>query len=162
MKTLYLFRHAKSSWKNESLADHDRPLNKRGQNDAQSMGRLMKKLGIVPDLILCSSAVRARETVRLATENCDYTGEIQIRDDLYAFKPDPFLDALAQLDDRFSSVMLVGHNPAMEELVAGLTGDFHPLPTAALVRINLPVEHWKMASFGIHANLEGIWRPKEI
>lgn len=162
MKTLFLLRHAKSSWKDDSLGDHDRPLNKRGQKDAPAMGKLMKKLGIEPDLILSSSAVRARETARLATEAAEYPGKVGLRDDLYSFEPGPFLNALTNLDDKVDTIMLVGHNPAMEEMLAGLTGEFHPLPTAALVQIQLPIEHWKDVSFGMQAGLVGIWRPKEL
>jgi len=162
MKILYILRHAKSSWKDDSLADHDRPLNKRGQKDAQSMGKLMKKLEIKPDLILSSSAVRASETARLATEAAEYPGKVQLKDDLYAFEPGPFLNVLTQLDDQIKSVMLVGHNPAMEELVTGITGEFHPLPTAALVQIQLPIDQWGKVSFGMQAKLKMIWRPKEI
>lgn len=162
MKTLFILRHAKSSWKDETLADHERPLNKRGQKDARAMGKLMKELEIEPDLILSSSAVRARETIRLATEKAGYRGKVQILDELYAFEPGPFLDAITHLDDQISSVMLVGHNPAMEELLAGITGETQPLPTAALVQIQLPIDHWKETAFGMHAKIVGRWKPKEL
>jgi phosphohistidine phosphatase len=162
MKTLFILRHAKSSWKDDSLADHERPLNKRGHKDAQSMGKLMKKLEIEPDLILSSSACRARETARLATEKAGYSGKVQVRDEIYAFEPEPLLNVLINLDDKINSVMLVGHNPAMEELLAGITGEFCPLPTASLVQIQLPVSQWQKVSFGMQARIIGLWKPKEL
>lgn len=115
-----------------------------------------------PDLILSSSAVRARETARLVQEKIQHPDSVTVSDELYAFEPAPFLNALIHLDEKLDSVMLVGHNPAMEEMVAGLTGEFQPLPTATLVRIQLPIDEWGKASFGMHAKVAGIWRPKEL
>ncbi len=161
MKTLLIFRHAKSSWKDESIPDQERPLNKRGQKDAPFMGKLMKTNDLLPDLVMCSTAVRARDTIKLAAEAADYSGEIRFSEDLYTFEAGPYLDALTQLDDRVKSVMLVGHNPGMEELLAGLVGEYQALPTAALAELELPIERWKQVSFGMHARLKAILRPKE-
>jgi phosphohistidine phosphatase len=162
MKTLLILRHAKSSWKDDSLADHERPLNKRGQKDAARMGELLRTEGLQPDLILCSSAVRASETARLAIEASGYASEIEYRDDLYAFEPGAYLNALLKLADTCDMVMLIGHNPALEELLNGLSGDYHSLSTAALAHVELPTEVWKEISFGMRARLVNLWRPKEI
>jgi phosphohistidine phosphatase len=161
MKTLLIFRHAKSSWKDESLPDHDRPLNKRGQRDAPRMGEKLHEEGFQPDLVLCSTAVRARETARLALEAADYDGEIEYREELYAFEPGAYLNALTRLSDSIDQVMIVGHNPAMEELLTGLTGEHQPMTTAALAQVELPVEKWSEISFGMQASLVNLWRPKE-
>jgi len=161
MKTLLLLRHAKSSWKDESLADHERPLNKRGKQDAPRVGEWMRSEGLQPDLILCSTAVRARETIELASEAAGFDAEIEYREDLYSFEPGSFLHALKSLPDYCDLVMLVGHNPAMDELVTGLTGSYQAMSTAALAHIDLPIEHWSEISFGMHARLVNLWRPKE-
>jgi phosphohistidine phosphatase len=161
MKTLLILRHAKSSWKDDSLPDHERPLNKRGKQDAPQVGNLMKKEGLLPDLILCSSAVRAKTTLDLATEALGYNGEIEYRDDLYAFEPGAYLNALSQIPESFDLVMIVGHNPALEQLLVGITSEYQPLPTAALAEVELPIEDWSQISFGMGARLINIWRPKE-
>jgi len=161
MKTLLLLRHAKSSWKDESLADHERPLNKRGKQDAPRVGEWLQSEGLQPDLILCSTAARARETIDLASEAADYHWEIEYREDLYAFEPGAFLHALKSLPDHYDQVMLVGHNPAMEELVTGLTGSYQSMSTAALAHVDLPIEHWSEISFGMRARLVNLWRPKD-
>jgi phosphohistidine phosphatase len=160
MKTLLLLRHAKSSWKDDSLPDHDRPLNKRGQRDAPRVGSLMKKEGLLPDLILCSSAVRAKTTLDLVTEALGYNAEIEYRDDLYAFEPGPYLNALAQVPESFDLVMIVGHNPALEQLLVGITSEYLRLPTAALAEVELPIDDWSQISFGMGARLINLWHPK--
>jgi phosphohistidine phosphatase len=162
MKTLLLFRHAKSSWKDDSLDDRKRPLNKRGQDDAPRMGKLLREQGILPDLVLCSTAVRARTTLELACEALGYHGEIDYREDLYAFEAGAYLNALQKLPDEPGLVMVVGHNPALEEVLAGLTGEYLALPTAALAEIELDIERWKDLSFGMHARLKNLWYPKEV
>ena len=121
----------------------------------------MRSEGLQPDLILCSTAARARETIDLASEAADFHGEIEYREDLYAFEPGAFLHALKSLPDHYDQVMLVGHNPAMDELVTGFTGNYHPMSTAALAHIDLPIEHWSEISFGIRARLVNLWRPKD-
>lgn len=161
MKTLLILRHAKSSWKDESLPDHDRPLNKRGQRDAPRMGEILRQEGFQPDLVFSSSAVRARETARLALEAAAFNGNVEYRQDLYAFEPGAYLHLLSQLDDSIDQVLIIGHNPAMEELLTGLTGEHQAMPTAALAHLELPIERWSQLSFGMRAQLVNLWRPKE-
>jgi phosphohistidine phosphatase len=162
MKTLLLLRHAKSSWKDDSLSDHDRPLNKRGQDDAPRMGMLLRKEGMLPDLILCSTAKRARDTLKLVNEALGYNGEIEHREDLYAFESGAYLKALLGLSDEHDLVMVVGHNPSMEEILTGLTGEYQPFPTAALAELELPIDHWSQISFGMGAKLKNLWTPREL
>ncbi len=162
MKTLLLLRHAKSSWKDETLPDHDRPLNKRGKKDAPRMGERLREEGFQPDIVLCSTAVRAQDTAQLALESAGLDPELLPREDLYAFEPGAYLHALSNLDDRYDQVLIVGHNPAMEELLTGLTGEHLPMPTAALAHIELPIDAWKNISFGMGARLEDLWIPKQV
>lgn len=162
MKTLLILRHAKSSWKDDSLPDHDRPLNKRGKQDAPRMGKLLQEKGLVPDLIISSTARRARKTAELVAEESGYEGEIQLERDLYAFEPAAYMEELAQIEDHYQIVMIVGHNPGLEELVEQLTGEFARLPTAALAQVNLPVSSWSDLDEETKGMLANLWRPKEI
>lgn len=162
MKTLLILRHAKSSWKDESLPDHDRPLNKRGLKDAPRMGQLLRQEELLPDLILCSTAQRAHKTAELVVEESGYDGELRLSRDLYAFDAEAYLEALAGLEDEYERVMLVGHNPGMEELLEALTGGFERMPTAALAQVDLPIEHWNELENEPEGRLVNVWRPKEL
>lgn len=162
MKTLLILRHAKSSWKDETLPDHERPLNKRGKQSAPLMGELIRREGLLPDLILCSTAKRARQTADLVAEASAYQGEIQHSRELYAAPPQAYLQALSQLEDQYERVMVVGHNPGLEELLQALTGEMQPLPTAALAQVDLPIESWAELKSLRRGRLVEIWRPKEL
>ena len=162
MKTLLILRHAKSSWKEEELDDHERPLNKRGLNDAPRMGELIKEHDLVPEYILSSSAVRARLTAQLVAEHCGYDGEIGGGRELYSFASADYLDALQKLDDGYTRVMVVGHNPGLEELAEWLTGVYTGLPTAALAVIRLDINHWSELEEGGVGELVQVFRPKEL
>jgi len=162
MKTVLILRHAKSSWKDDSLPDHDRPLNKRGMSDAPRMGQLLRQEDLLPDLILCSTARRTRKTAELVAEESGYEGELRLTRDLYATDAQAYLEVLAELDDGFERVMLVGHNPASEELLEELTGGFERMPTGALARVDLPIEHWSELENEPEGKLVHLWRPKEL
>lgn len=162
MKTLLVLRHAKSSWKEEGLDDHERPLNKRGKKDAPRMGQLLKEHDLVPELILSSSALRARHTAELVAEECEYNGEITGGRELYSFASEDYLEALAQVDDMYNRVMVVGHNPGLEELTQWLTGVGVSLPTAALAVVRLDINHWSELDEGGRGQLVQVFRPKEL
>jgi phosphohistidine phosphatase len=142
MKTLLLLRHAKSSWKDVTIPDHDRPLNKRGKQDAPRMGMLIREEGLVPDLILTSSAKRAVSTAKLVAEASGFDGEMRVSRDLYAAGPESFIEELEALPDAYHMVLAIGHNPGMEELLEALTGDIQSMPTAALAQVELDIDHW--------------------
>lgn len=162
MKTLLLLRHAKSSWKDTSLADHDRPLNKRGKRDAPRMGELLRDEGLIPGLIVSSTAKRARRTAKRAAKGSGYSGEVQLSETLYHAGPEEFIQVLRDLPEKYESVMLVGHNPGLEEFLEGLTGAYRRLPTAALAQIHLEISGW--SSFEPHSRgrLMNLWLPKEV
>src|SRR3954463_15885238 len=122
MKTLLLLRHAKSSWKDSDIDDHERPLNKRGKKDAPRMGRLLLDEGLVPDLIVSSSAKRCRRTADEVMGASSYRGEARITGDLYEADGNKLREFLTTLDDRFNRVLLIAHNPGMEQLVEALIG----------------------------------------
>jgi len=162
MKTLLILRHAKSSWATPTIADHDRPLNSRGKADAPRIGDLIKKQDLTPDLILCSTAKRARKTAAKVATNCGYADEVQRVGELYLASADIYLNVLAEFGDAHNRVMVVGHNPGLEDLVETLTGEFVTLPTAALVHVSLAIEHWRELDKSVDGTLVTIWRPREL
>jgi phosphohistidine phosphatase len=162
MKQLLILRHAKSSWANNRLADHDRPLNERGQQDAPRIGRLLRDEGLTPDLIITSSAERALTTAELVALHSDYEASLQVTRALYHAGPESYLAQLRQVDEAHERVMVVGHNPGMEELVEELTGHYERMPTAALAHIALPISRWANCRPSISGNLLNLWRPKEL
>jgi phosphohistidine phosphatase len=146
MKTLTLLRHAKSSWKDTSLSDRDRPLNKRGERDAPEMGRRIAAAGIRPSLIVSSPAVRAWTTARIIAGEIGYPREFLQRDKrLYLASVNGILDVIVGQDTGFNSLMIVGHNPGFTDfanyLVPGLTNN---IPTAGVVNVQLDTDDWSL------------------
>ena len=123
MKTLLILRHAKSSWKQTGISDHARPLNKRGEESAPRMGQLIYEEGIVPDIILSSTARRARDTADLVAEASGFEGEVVYLEDFYHAWPSDYVDALRSLPDEIDTAMVVGHNPGMEMLLELLSDE---------------------------------------
>lgn len=163
MKTLLVLRHAKSSWNENGLADHDRPLNERGERDAPRVGKLLRQQRLAPGVIISSDAVRARMTARAVAEAAGFTGEIRLEPLLYAAAPDDIMVVLrAAPEPNAANVLIVGHNPGLEALVRQLTGERHDLPTAALAQIDLPIERWRDLDESTTGTLVGLWRPKEL
>ena len=162
MKTLLILRHAKSSWKDMSLTDHDRPLKKRGKRDAPRMGRLLREEGLVPDLILSSTAKRALETAVLVADASGYEGDIDVRREFYPGYPDAYIDALRETADEYQIMMVVGHNPGLEELLELLTEAGEFLPTAALAQVALPVQSWYELNYETSGEMVNFWRPREF
>jgi phosphohistidine phosphatase len=161
VKTLLVLRHAKSSWNDPALDDPERPLNKRGRRDGPKMGELVREFGLTPDVIISSDAVRARLTAEAVAEAARYAGEILLDQRLYMASPAGILSVLRTVREA-RTVMIVGHNPGLEELVARLTGDQQDLPTATLAQIVLPIGHWRDLTLSTHGTLLGLWRPKEL
>lgn len=162
MKTLLLLRHAKSSWKDTDLDDHDRPLNKRGKRDAPRIGQLLRDENLVPDYITVSTAKRARKTAEHVIHESGFRGETRITGELYHASGRQLAEFLAQLPDRFERVLLIGHNPGLEELLELLTGQCIPLTTAALAWLELPVDSWPSAANAQPARLVKLWQPREL
>jgi phosphohistidine phosphatase len=163
VKTLLILRHAKSSWDDASLDDRERPLNARGRRDAPRMGDLLRDEALIPDVIITSDAVRAHTTARAVAEAAGYTRDIVVDPLLYGASPEDVLAVLKTVPDANArTVMIVGHNPGLEDLIEQLTGEPHDLPTAALVRLALPIEAWGELSATTRATLVDLWRPKEL
>jgi len=161
MRTLLILRHAKSSWDDPALPDRDRPLNDRGRRDAPRMGHLLRDERLVPDLILCSTAIRARRTAEHVSGASGYRGRVRHLASLYHGDPHGILRLVRALPVRCGRVLVVGHNPVLEDLVELLAGRRERMPTAALVRIDADVASWKQLRPG-RGRVAGVWRRKEL
>jgi len=141
MKTLLLMRHAKSDWDADYGPDHDRPLNDRGLRSARIMGRVLADEGLVPDLIISSTAVRARRTAELAIDAGGWDTHLVLDRSLYDEGPRGVLEAGASAPD-VDTVMLVGHQPTWSMLVSTLTGERAEMKTATVAVIELDLDSW--------------------
>ena len=148
MKTLYLLRHAKSSWNFEELSDQQRPLNDRGRDDAPRMGRALANRQIAPDLVVSSPAVRALSTAALVAKELSYPHDkIRVEAGIYGTDVDGLLATIRGLPDAAGSVLLVGHNPTMTDTVNVLSPSaMEEMPTAAVVCLKFTTEHWAEVS----------------
>jgi len=151
-RVLYLFRHAKSSWTDPALADFDRPLAPRGERASATMGQYMRIADIRPDIVLCSSAVRTRETLNGALPGLAGKVPVEYERTLYHAGAGALLARLRQVPDKYHSILIVGHNPGLHALAVGLTGGGDSgdiarieakLPTAGLVTLNLKRDRWR-------------------
>ena len=147
MKTLTLVRHAKSSWKDTSLRDRDRPLNKRGERDAPVMGQRIAAAGIRPSLIISSPAVRAWTTAKVIANELGYPLEfLQREDDLYLASLDGLLDVVAAQEAGFHNLMLFGHNPGRTDFANSLSPGLTPnVPTAGVVSVDFDRDDWSLS-----------------
>ena len=163
-KRLLLLRHAKSSWDDPELADYDRPLAARGRKAAKLIGAHLRREQIRTSLVLCSSARRARETLDLVAAS----GEIQIEPELYGASADQLLERLRRVPDEVDAVMLIGHNPGLQDLALALASTGPELarlkrkfPTAALATLTLPETSWRELAEG-NAQLASYVVPEQL
>jgi phosphohistidine phosphatase len=165
-KRLFLLRHAKSSWDDPQLADHDRPLAARGRRAAKAMAEHMRRERVTPEVVLCSSAVRAQETLERMSSALD-EARVMIEAELYPGSPGQLLERLRRLPEPTASVMLVGHNPAIQELALSLVGPGSgraaiegKYPTGALAALSFEGS-WSELDVGA-AELVGFVTPKAL
>lgn len=168
MRTLYLFRHAKSSWDDPGLSDHERPLADRGVRTTPVMAQHFRVGGIVPDVVLCSSARRTRETLDLLGDAIPDDCDVQFEDALYAASAQALLERLRALPDEARRVMVIGHNPGLQDLALLLAGPgdrrrrmARKFPTAALATLDVAAGGWPELSAGC-AELTDFVRPKDL
>ena len=167
MLELLLMRHAKSSWKTDAPSDHDRPLSRRGQRAVEPVARALAERALVPQLVICSDARRARQTMLLALQTWETSQaslpDIWMRAALYATTPALMLDALASAPQGVGRVMLIGHNPELEALLTLLTGQSATLTTGNVARLSCLRGSWAQ---GAHEPgewvLHEILRPREL
>ena len=161
MLTLYLLRHAKSSWGDASQRDFERPLTDRGREACVLVGEFIEEKGIELDLVLVSTAVRTRETIELVMRRAKLRSEVRYDDRIYEATVSQLLQVISQVDNDRENVLLVGHNPGMEELLTLLTGEHLRVTTANFAKINIQATKWS-DSLANTGTLDWIIRPKEI
>ncbi len=162
MKTLLLMRHGKSSWKDvKKDEDKLRPLTKKGEKDVGKMSELLEEKEILPQIILTSTAKRARETANIFLDQC--CGEITYiaLDTLYLAEPPAIIEALKTMPDQADRVIVIGHNPGLEGLLQHLTGAVESLPTSSIAYLELPIERWSELSLDAQVEKWDKWKPKD-
>lgn len=142
MKKLYIIRHAKSSWKDMSLDDFDRPLNKRGKLNAPMMGDRLRAKKVLPDLILSSSAKRAKKTAKMIAERVDYDKSIVFDKEIYEAGTNTLHTMLNEIDDTIDVVFLIGHNPELNMLAEKYVDFYENIPTCGIVEIEFDIDKW--------------------
>jgi phosphohistidine phosphatase len=168
MKQLFLLRHAKSSWDDPTLADHDRPLSARGRRAAKLMAEHLRREGIAPELVLCSPSRRTRQTLtRIAPAGLGENVDVQIDSELYTASAAKLLEVLHEVPDEVQSVMLIGHNPGIQDLALSLARGGSEVvrvrskfPTAALATLELDGSWRELVPGG--AELVSLVKPKEL
>jgi phosphohistidine phosphatase len=167
MNRLYLLRHAKSSWDDPTLADHDRPLAARGRRAAKVMAEYVRREGISPELVLCSPSRRTRQTLTLIAPSLGESTHAEIKPELYAASADDLLEALHEVPDEVGSAMLIGHNPGIQDLTLSLARDCPEtarvrakFPTAALASLEFRASWRQLAPRA--ADLVSFVKPKEL
>jgi len=162
MKSLLILRHAKSSWKHPELTDHDRPLNKRGKRDASRMGEILRSEHLIPEAIISSTAARALVTAEAVAKASGYKGKIALNHSLYADGPEAYLKVLHELSDHYKRVLVVGHNPGLEELLEMFTGETQIMPTCTLAHVKFSIDSWIELDYKTKGQLAGIWQPRDL
>ncbi len=149
MKNLYLIRHAKSDWSDKSRSDFDRGLNKRGKKAIFTMAKVLKDKKIIPDLILSSSAKRTKLTAQGLAKEIGYNNKIQYIDALYMAEPETIQKLIKDVNNKYDSLFVVGHNPETTELSNMLIDDYiDNVPTLGIVALKLPINDWKAFKIG--------------
>jgi phosphohistidine phosphatase len=159
MKTLLILRHSKSKWKDSKQDDHERTLTKRGRKDAQKMGGQLRDNDLLPDLIVSSTARRCRKTAEHVIHNSGYRGVTKITGELYEAGADAIHTLVNGLPDGAGRVLMIGHNPGLEQFLQSIVGTHTPLATSALARVEIPVERWTEFGASTRGNLIHIWLP---
>jgi phosphohistidine phosphatase len=144
MKTLFLVRHAKSSWKYKDLSDLERPLNSRGRRDAPFMGKLLYRQNIKPEVILTSPAVRAVSTVKFFCDEMDIPfEEVEILPGLYMPDPEEILQLIGELEDSVNTAMIFSHNPGITDFYNMISDSYiDNIPTCGIAGIEFRENSW--------------------
>jgi phosphohistidine phosphatase len=160
MKTVLLMRHGKSKRGPEYETDFERPLAKRGKRDAARMGEFLAEQDVLPDVILCSPAKRARRTAERCADAADYQGQIRDEESLYFGSVEEYLALLWAMEDTVSRVLFVGHNPTTEDAIETLCRRYVRMPTAALARIDFDTDLW-VELFDVGGRLVWVQNPRD-
>ena len=147
-RILYLLRHAKSSWKADSLKDFDRPLKGRGREAAEHMGKKLASEKLQDAVLICSPAARTRETAQIVLKHSRLRMDQRFDERIYEASLRDLLQVVSEIPDDKPTAMMIGHNPGFEELLAFLTGEARRMPTCALAKIKLRAASWKDVKAG--------------
>lgn len=161
MRSLFLLRHAKSSWSDSSLSDFARPLNERGLKAAPLIGKVLAERDVRPSLVLCSPAVRTQKTAELVLTAANLDVPVKYDERIYEATPTRLLNLLAETEDVHEAVLLIGHNPGLEELLAHFTGEGRAMPTAALAALTLDVDSWNQIHHA-RGHLDWFIKPRDL
>ncbi len=162
MRTLYIMRHAKSRWNEPDAADHERGLKKRGKRDATMMGHALAERAAPPYLIVSSTARRAKATARRVARAWGYEGEVRLEDTLYERGPLQCIEMLRELPDSAQSVLLIGHNPTLENLVWAMGGPRLSLSTCATICMAVDIESWSDLALTSESQVRFVLKPKDL
>ncbi|PWE21676.1 phosphohistidine phosphatase [Aliarcobacter skirrowii] len=147
MRELILIRHAKSNWSNPLLDDFERPLNKRGEKNAPFMAKILKKEIQKPDLIISSPSFRTKLTLEYFLKEFEYKGEVIFEKSIYEAPFENLLKAIKNIDDKYKTIFLIGHNPGLNDLANFLLGSFEDnIPTSGVLKIDFDTNSWENIS----------------
>ena len=161
-KILLLLRHAKSSWDDPNLSDSERPLNNRGKQNASTMGNFLKKENLVPDLIISSTAKRANKTADIIAKKSGYDKKIFESKVLYGATVDDYTSVIHDINNEYKTVLLVGHNPTIEEVLERIIGERYIMKTCSLAYIDLSIDCWKQFDYDIKCKLIDLIHVREL
>jgi phosphohistidine phosphatase len=161
-KILLLLRHAKSSWDDANLPDYERPLNNRGKQNASTMGNFLKKQNLVPDLIISSTAKRANKTADIIAKKSGYDKKIFESKVLYGATADDYTSVIHEINNEYKTVLLVGHNPTIEEVLERIIGERNIMKTCSLAYIDLSIDSWKQFDYDIKCKLIDLIHVREL
>lgn len=166
-RRLWLMRHAKSSWSQKTLADHDRPLKRRGIVAAETMGHFLLGANSLPQYVWISTATRARQTWELIEQvwQAEHRAAPAVRWEvgIYHAEPSELVQRLAETPDEISHALLIGHNPGLEDWMGRLTGMPYTIPTATVVDLELSIDSWSaLTQSPVSVQVRHVWRPRQL
>ena len=162
MKKLLLLRHGKSSWDNPDLADQERPLTNRGKEGASIIGKFLKKENLIPDLIISSTAKRANKTADIVAKKSGYDKKILKSDKLYSGSSEDYTSIIQEIADKNKTILLVGHNPTIEDVVERIIGQRYVMKTCSLANIDLSIDSCSKFDYGIECKLIDFIHAREL
>lgn len=161
-RRLILMRHGKSSWADGGISDHDRPLKSRGYRSAGLVAHFLRERDLLPEKVLCSTAVRASSTWDEVARISGWNGRRLDCEVLYLAVPDVIVATIQDLSETATSVLVVGHNPGMEDLAGNWLGRFGPFPTAAIALLEFDLPSWEQLSLQTRPARSEFWTPKDL
>ena len=161
MRSIIIFRHGKSDWDAIYDRDHDRPLSKRGLKASKKMGQYLNKIHQIPEIVISSSAIRAKNTAKLALEHGNWSSKLVIETKIYGGTSKALLRIVYSIEDKYQSICIVGHEPTCSSFISLCTYHSQRFTTASMAKINFKINSWREIEFG-KGILEWIKSPKEI